>query len=734
MSVLVLLSFLVGFLSNPGGPGAVQPGAEQAVVQEERPAGSEATAPATTTGAGDWILECVDCPPWFEDMTEHHLRLDAQGYPHIAYGGKHLYYAWQTAEGWHRQVVDEVPFAGQYASLALDAAGYAHIAYGGPGKEIRYAAQDAAGWHTETVTNSLSASLGPDIDLVLGPGGQPHLGFCSRGPDYVLRHAYHDWAGWHFETVDTDLGEYGWDVSMDVDSGGYVHVVYYDSVDERFRYAYQTRGGWQVDTTNLAGSPSSPAAPNTVVCGTPNLVLDTQNRVHVAYSVWDRVNQWSYLMYKYKDVAGWHAEIADWSNDCAYVSLAVDASGEPHISLQESLAADLQYAYRDAEGWQVETVDSEGSTGYYNSIAVDSLGRPHISYYDLDRGDLRYAYLDNGTWQLKTLDDGGRIASGNALVLDDRDVPHISYYEDTSGEKTLRYGHLAATGWISEVVESGTYYGWRPSLALDQAGDPHLSYYQLHLGGGLILMYGYRDAVGWHVQQIEDEWYTGKGSSLALDDAGYPHVSHAGGYTTPSLRYIFQDVDGWHATIVDFEGNAPTSLALDGDGRPHISYKADGGLRYAYDDGLEWHIQAVDSGQQNGLGNSLALDSSANPHITYCDQAAPAVKYAHLTPGGWQIQTIEGISADQTSLILDAAGNPHVSYAVVNEVRYAYRDASGWHIATVDAEGGGSPSLALDRSGRPHILYGGTGPYYELKYARLPGPPQMIYLPLVQRH
>jgi len=46
-----------------------------------------------SSAASNWRIECVDCPKQFSDMTDRSLRLDDGGHPHIAYGGKHLYYA-----------------------------------------------------------------------------------------------------------------------------------------------------------------------------------------------------------------------------------------------------------------------------------------------------------------------------------------------------------------------------------------------------------------------------------------------------------------------------------------------------------------------------------------------------------------------------------------------------------------------------------------------------------------
>ena len=62
-------------------------------------------------------------------MSDRSLRLDSEGHPHIAYGGKHLYYAWHDGVEWHYETVDGAYEVGMFASLALDAAGRPHISY-----------------------------------------------------------------------------------------------------------------------------------------------------------------------------------------------------------------------------------------------------------------------------------------------------------------------------------------------------------------------------------------------------------------------------------------------------------------------------------------------------------------------------------------------------------------------------------------------------------------------------
>ncbi len=152
----------------------------------------------------------------------------------------------------------------------------------------------------------------------------------------------------------------------------------------------------------------------------------------------------------------------------------------------------------------------------------------------------------------------------------------------------------------------------------------------------------------------------------------------------------------WHITTIDSVGNLPgwtgrcTSLAIDANGYPHISYYdyTTDALKYAYRDATgQWHTETVDSGDNVQGHISIALDANGYPHISYQDINL-ALKYAYQDAVGWHTTTID-IAASDNSIALDANGYPHISYHdnTNGDLKYAYQDAVGWHIATVDSGG-----------------------------------------------
>jgi hypothetical protein len=177
----------------------------------------------------------------------------------------------------------------------------------------------------------------------------------------------------------------------------------------------------------------------------------------------------------------------------------------------------------------------------------------------------------------------------------------------------------------------------------------------------------------------------------------------------------------WSIQTVDSSGTVGswTSLALDFNGNPHISYcdNANNDLKYAYWTGSAWHIETVDSAGMVGAAISLALDQLGNAQISYFDSTNSALKYANWTGLTWNIQTVAtGIGLiTYTSLALDSYGNPHISYYNQSNgaLYYASWNYSSWITDIVDSRGSES-SLALDTADKPHISYSSS---YSLKYA-----------------
>jgi len=134
--------------------GAVCGGRAPATAMRDR---REAVANPTGCGsivpdASAWAIAWVDVSKTFSDMRDNGLALDANGFPHIAYGGDHLYYASYDGAAWHVETVDPADGVGVYASLELDAAGRPHIGYyDRANDDLKYAAYDGTAWNIQVV-------------------------------------------------------------------------------------------------------------------------------------------------------------------------------------------------------------------------------------------------------------------------------------------------------------------------------------------------------------------------------------------------------------------------------------------------------------------------------------------------------------------------------------------------------------------------------------------------------
>jgi len=297
--------------------------------------------------------------------------------------------------------------------------------------------------------------------------------------------------------------------------------------------------------------------------------------------------------------------------------------------------------------------------------------------------------------------------------------------------------------WLTETVDSAATVGWYTSLALDTTGQPHISYLDYNDGAWPHgnLKYAHFDGTSWQVERVDHadpgtggDWVAAY-TSLALDANGRPHISYyneSEDWGLSELRYATFDGTTWITMTVD---SGPyvgwwSSLKLDTADRPHISYAGSYYLKYAHFDGSAWITETVDG--NGGMGStSLALDAAGWPHISYCRSGPGSTEnlsYAHFDGSAWLTETVASTDSVgvYNSLALDAANRPHISYMHwelnAADLRYTSFDGNAWLNETIDGTGwvGLYTSLALDAVGRPHIGYldWGNG---VLKYAHFSG-------------
>lgn len=200
-------------------------------------------------------------------------------------------------------------------------------------------------------------------------------------------------------------------------------------------------------------------------------------------------------------------------------------------------------------------------------------------------------------------------------------------------------------------------------------------------------------------------------ASLAMDDAGHAHVAYT--VSEGGLYYAFHDGMVWLTSTVDSAVGAGTavSLAVDHAGQPHLAYvaEASGSLNYARMEKSSWTLAPLAGRATPAV--SLALDDADRPLLSYYDPIAGALQYAHYDGLAWITGTVDS-TADAglyLALAVDGTGHPHLGYydAALQDLRYAHYDGTSWQVTTVDSAGdvGRCVSLALDAAGRPYLAY-----------------------------
>ena len=267
--------------------------------------------------------------------------------------------------------------------------------------------------------------------------------------------------------------------------------------------------------------------------GPGSLAVDNQERPHIAYGG-------SSLNYAHLKNGTWRLEVVDDSADVGeFTSIVVDAHGDPRISYYDRQAGDLKFATFNGpeDVWELETVDSSGDSGPYSALVLDLNGDPNIAYLDDETDDLRFAQWNSvdDEWDLQTIDSNGKVGFFVAMDISSSGVRHIVYYDDSNDQ--LKWARSANNIWSVNVIDSDPLVGTYADVFVDTSGNPHVSYYD---AANDDLKYAQWNGGSWVIGVADNGG--GQYTSIAVDDQFSPQISYRRG---TALRIARKPLLSW---------------------------------------------------------------------------------------------------------------------------------------------------------------------------------------------
>lgn len=283
-----------------------------------------------------------------------------------------------------------------------------------------------------------------------------------------------------------------------------------------------------------------------------------------------------------------------------------DSSGNLHLVYYS--AGILRYGFKPSAGsWTFETANATSASGQYVSIELDASGNPHVPLNQVTGGgnSLRHDFKSSGAWS-DELVASNTYPEYPDMAFDNSGVAYIAYSHDpppTGGGYELRVASNAGGTWsTNELVASSGVPRW-PSFAIDSSNNLHLSY-GVSPGG---LKYAYKPFGGsWAIETVDATY--GAYTEMALDPNGNPVILYQGnnGY----LKIATKSDGSWSVASVGSEKTDMVSMTLDSSGNIYAVYNSYVGVS------TERFAVGEQGNLINGLNENIVLTGSYGVPVT----------------------------------------------------------------------------------------------------------------------
>ena len=642
-----------------------------------------------------WLIDTVDGGKCF---TGGSMALDADGHPHIVYGGDHLYHAYYDGSTWHEEMIDSAAGVGEYANIVIAPNGDIHVLYWDYVKDNqqlspawRYATNAGGVWKNQA--HPLSSSSWPQ--MFVDASGTVHLIYRTGDflwTDQDVAHVSGTYGNWTASQI--VAGGTGYFTSC-LDGSGNLHLFY--GSDYYLHHRSWSAGAWTAPEV-VDDYSDGKHEPSPYSC-----TVDADGYLHILHKIWP------WVRYATNRSGSWQAETVEgvWNGGCSGV-ITTDAAGQVHIAYGGSDdCRNLRYATGNFGNWNIETADTLSADGRWDlgelSIQLEAGGAVHLNYIDRYTMDLKHAVRSGGSWSVDTVAEN---AEDSSMVIDSANRVHLSYYDSDAG--AIIYAINSGGGWISETIASDSVdVPVGGALTTDLSGNSHMVYIDR---AKHIMKYAKGQYGQWQIEtfDVAESWWTTP--SLATDSTDSLHVAYI---AQVQLRYATNRSGNMEVeTLMDAGGRWP-ALILDGNDRVHIVARDnDSQLIYFTNESGAWESQVLSTLSVSALGG-LQTDASGALHVVY---GADDGTLYHLTnaSGAWQTSEIGNPGTTYLYSIyftIDTAGSVHVTYDFYSEATENYylgyaTDASGsWELTSNVVENAEPEAIYVNAVGQVCIVW-----------------------------